>query len=158
MVPRPVVVDVSTDNSTQLNSSLCTFKYTHYIYIIHRIRTIQKPLLPHKASLAQWPQLRRDARLHRLHADAPEVVAVCAHLVEICAVCTPCMHMACSVPAWVHSIGQRGAAKRRRSWAAMGCDGFASASGRSAHPTGRAEPSVLSSRAQDELQCACTSQ
>ena len=37
--------------------------------------------LPHEAGLAQRPELRRDARLHRLHADAAEVVAVRAHLV-----------------------------------------------------------------------------
>ena len=39
------------------------------------------PTLPHEAGLVQRPKLRRDARLHRLHADAAEVVAVCAHLV-----------------------------------------------------------------------------
>ena len=51
--------------------------------------------LPHEAGLVQRPQLRRDARLHRLHVHAAEVVTVGAHLVvEARAVHAQCMRIA----------------------------------------------------------------
>ena len=54
---------------------------TLYTDTEHRRTTKGSPTtLPHEAGLAQRPELRRDARLHRLDADAAEVVAVRAHL------------------------------------------------------------------------------